>query len=333
MRREHRRVASSIALALAGVTTVGTGSADATKTDETAKTEATPAAAEELFLKGREAMKTGDYPHACLYFEESQALDPAPGTLLNLGLCEEQLGKVASSWKHAKGVLSAIDADDNRRPLAEQLVARVSLRLPRLRIELASSLAVAAVMLDGIPVPKEDVGPFVAVDPGEHVVEARLGARAVTAKVTIAEKEERVVLLAEEAPPAIAATKAKAKTDANAFTNVAHIHPYRSAGIIVGSVGVAAFALGAVGIYGALDAKHDADAICPSTPCDAADAQHEANDRGRRWNFVATTSFVVGAAALGVGTYLFLAEADPAAPRVGLAFDGKGLAFSLRGGF
>ncbi|MFO0567610.1 MAG: hypothetical protein U0263_18270 [Polyangiaceae bacterium] len=51
-------------------------------------------AAEALFNAGRDAVKAGDYPTACAKFRESNRLDPAPGTVLNLADCEEHLGHV-----------------------------------------------------------------------------------------------------------------------------------------------------------------------------------------------------------------------------------------------
>src|SRR5688572_14112375 len=59
-----------------------------------------PAAAEALYRAGRDAAKKGDWDSACAKFAESQRLDPAPGTLLNLADCEERRGLIASAWTH-----------------------------------------------------------------------------------------------------------------------------------------------------------------------------------------------------------------------------------------
>jgi hypothetical protein len=56
------------------------------------------AGAEALFEAGREALDKGDYEVACQRFEESNRLESAAGTILNLANCREQLGQLASAW-------------------------------------------------------------------------------------------------------------------------------------------------------------------------------------------------------------------------------------------
>ncbi len=82
-----------------------------------------PPPAEALFREGREAMKRGDYAVACPKFEESQKLDPANGTLLNLALCEEALGHPERARELLRDVLAASDLDEQRRAIAAEHAA------------------------------------------------------------------------------------------------------------------------------------------------------------------------------------------------------------------
>jgi hypothetical protein len=56
------------------------------------------AQAELLFRQGRELMTAGKLAEACAAFDESEKLEPAPTTLLNLGACREKNGQLASAW-------------------------------------------------------------------------------------------------------------------------------------------------------------------------------------------------------------------------------------------
>src|SRR5437868_2773215 len=55
-----------------------------------------------LFRDGRTLLAAGKVLEACLKFEESQRLDPAGGTILNLALCHEREGRLARAWSEFK---------------------------------------------------------------------------------------------------------------------------------------------------------------------------------------------------------------------------------------
>jgi hypothetical protein len=56
------------------------------------------AQAEVLFRQGRDLTAAGKVAEACSAFEESQKLEPAVTTLLNLAGCREKLGQIATAW-------------------------------------------------------------------------------------------------------------------------------------------------------------------------------------------------------------------------------------------
>lgn len=66
----------------------------------TAAAHAQPAGAqaEVLFREGRDALAAGRVAEACSAFEQSQKLEPAVTTLLNLAGCRERQGQLATAW-------------------------------------------------------------------------------------------------------------------------------------------------------------------------------------------------------------------------------------------
>src|SRR5262245_5550034 len=108
MKKRERTSGLSKVLGFAAFVWCGTAGAQA----ESAST------AESLFREGREAVKRGDYAVAWPQLEETQRLDPANGTLLNLALCEEGWGHLTDARTHLREVLAAADLDEQRRTIA-----------------------------------------------------------------------------------------------------------------------------------------------------------------------------------------------------------------------
>src|SRR5262245_3168255 len=95
------------------------------------------AAAETLFTEGRTLMQAGRYDVACDNLAESQRLDPAVGTLLNLADCREHQGRTATAWaiwlEAAAAARTAGQAE--RESLARQRAEALKTRLVTLTIE------------------------------------------------------------------------------------------------------------------------------------------------------------------------------------------------------
>jgi hypothetical protein len=84
--------------------------------------------AEQLFWRGREAMKGGDYEAACQAFEQSVDLHPSAGAFLNLALSEERLGRNAKALEHFERVLALVDAKDERHTFALGKIRHLQVR-------------------------------------------------------------------------------------------------------------------------------------------------------------------------------------------------------------
>ncbi|MCA9628661.1 MAG: hypothetical protein KC766_13375, partial [Myxococcales bacterium] len=124
-----------------------------------------------LFQSARDDMKEGDYAAACPKLRESLRLKHASGTLLNLALCEERQGEIASSWAHFLEAAASMSPGDERIPIARQRAAALEARLPRLTLSLPPGApAGTRVERDGEPVSSASFGVAIPVNPGEHRV-------------------------------------------------------------------------------------------------------------------------------------------------------------------
>jgi hypothetical protein len=139
-----------------------------------AQTETRTAVAEALYRQARDLMAAGNYDEACPKLAESQRLDPGGGTLLNLAVCHEAVGKIATAWSEFHEALSLArrDGRTDRDDLAKERIAALAGRLPRLIIDVsaASRLVDLAIELDGALLGRPTWGSALPVDPGRHTV-------------------------------------------------------------------------------------------------------------------------------------------------------------------
>jgi hypothetical protein len=129
------------------------------------------ARAEEQFKQGIDARDKGDHRRALELFRSSHALEPGRGKVLNIALCEEQLGLFASAFKHFLEVKGQLEARDDRVPVVLQHLDAVSPKVPHLKLQLAASAPPGTmVTLDGAALAPASLGVESPVDPGAHVV-------------------------------------------------------------------------------------------------------------------------------------------------------------------
>lgn len=181
-------------------------------------------AAEQLFVEGRALMAQQQFEAACPKLQASLELDPASGTQINLARCYENLGKLASAWRHYREASDRAVRDGNteRAQAARKFAAELEPRLPRLIIKLRSpagppgvpgmpALPALVVRRDGMPVSAALFGTAVYVDPGPHEVTATAPGRApFSTTITVAEAATSTVEIPElalaAAPPATETT-------------------------------------------------------------------------------------------------------------------------------
>src|SRR5688500_12989999 len=99
--------------------------------------------AQSLFDEGRNLLAAGKIKEACVKFAESQRLDPGGGTLLNLALCHEREGKIATASAELEAATAQAikDGRKDREGIARDHFAALQPRLPKLVVEVRGATA------------------------------------------------------------------------------------------------------------------------------------------------------------------------------------------------
>jgi hypothetical protein len=248
--------------------------------------------ADDLFRQGQERLQMGSTREACELLASSHRLDPALGTLLNLALCHQKEGKIATA--HREYVTAATWArersEGEREQFARQRAFALEADIPTLRIEIAGAPRNLHVNLDGRAIDGAELEGDIALDPGHHRVEVTAAAKRTWHKSDLRVEPRtrtllRVVLDDETSVGAPASTSANRSVP----------------GYVAGGVAIASLGTGVALLLraGALDAESERDAerakmVSPADPAlkAAALASHEA----------AVTSQAVGLVSMGIGT-------------------------------
>ena len=171
-----------------------------------------------LFDRGVAEMEAGRFDSACPAIEQSQKLDPRPGTLFTLAECEAKRGHMAAAATHYDEYLAlyaTLSPDKKLKQGEREKEARAQRALLGSRVaELTLVLPAGAppgtqVTCDGVGVTAAALGAPVVVDPGEHVATAQVPGGPVT-KVTVKLNAGEKKAIALDAGGAVAAPAAMA---------------------------------------------------------------------------------------------------------------------------
>ncbi len=138
--------------------------------------------ADELFSIGRDLIKAGDVQGACDKFEAAIAIDAtAPGVMLNLGLCSERLGKLATALRwYRKAQLAASEARPRLADYENAATERTAELVTRVaKVQLALSAAQpreVEVRIDGLTIRPDDYT-NIEIDSGTHQLVVRAPGR------------------------------------------------------------------------------------------------------------------------------------------------------------
>ncbi|HEX9294203.1 MAG TPA: hypothetical protein VF881_00155 [Polyangiaceae bacterium] len=271
------------------------------------------AAAQALFDQAKQLLAHGKADEACLKFEESQRLDPASGTLINLADCYEQQGKFATAWSTFLGAATAAKTSGNaeRERVARERATALGQHLSHIVIQVASDGTPGLeVQRDGARIGKAQWGTPIPADPGPHRVLASAPGRKVWETIVTLrrEPETQTVSVPELEPAAPVQQQGRAPSD-----ETGGLGTQRTGALVAGGVGIAGLVVGSV--FGLVSkSKHDeASQFCDGSTCSTergVDLRSEALVAGN----ISTVAFITGAAGLAAGAALWVTAA-PDVPR------------------
>jgi hypothetical protein len=274
--------------------------------------------ADRVFCEGRMAANAGDYTTARARFLESERLEPAPGTLLNVADCEVHLGLLVAAREHFELAASGFPRGDSRRTWAATQASQIEKRLAHLTLRLDPQAPVGtAITMGGSAVDPSAMGHPALADPGAvQIVVTAPGRVARTLTLTLAEGQSLDEVLtvgdplpATEAPPAAAPPSTEPATPA-----MVRSYPLRPVGYVVAGVGVAGLVAGSVAGILALDKASTMKSHCNTSTwvCDSQGV--DAAQSGGTLATVSNISLVAGAVLGGVGAYLVFLYSSMEAP-------------------
>ncbi|MDC0680326.1 hypothetical protein [Sorangium atrum] len=271
-----------------------------------------PTLAQTLFEEGRRLMEAKSYAQACPKLAESQRLRPGTGTLLNLALCNEGLGRTATAWGQFKEALFASKKEGNaaREAFAQEHIDALEPRLSKIQLN-AENTPGLLVRVDGGDIPAAALGTPIPIDPGAHEVEATASGYTVwSTTVQVGESADLKAIAIPKLLP-VATTSKPAGPQAPPASGGAGGRSgggsLQTAGFVIGGAGAAVLGVGAVfGILAAgqaSDAEKD-EALCPEKLC-TPEGRKEINAAETK-ALVSTIGVGVGVAALAAGAVLVL---------------------------
>ena len=274
--------------------------------------------AEDLFRRAKALVAQNKHHDACPLLAESYRLDPGMGTLLNLALCHEQIGRTASAWGEFRAVeqqaRAATPPNETRAKLAREHADKLQPRLSRIQLVVPTAARVPGLVIkiDGEEKAEALWSSGIAVDPGTRLIEASAPhKKTATTKVKIDDEgvlQSVALVPLDDAPAAAPPGSAGKGTDLEGLEEYAASRARRTTGYVVGGFGLAILATGAV--FGVAAVINNNEAKRCGSPCygdqPAGQASDQATDRALVFANIANVTVPLGALGALAGAYLVL---------------------------
>jgi len=286
------------------------------------------AAAETLFQEGQAALERGDLAAACPKLRESDRLDPANGTKLNLADCEEKSGHVGTAWELYRKLSELLPADDERLAYVKSRVDELDVRVPRLTLVLAKDAPADTIATLGtISFTAASFGIPLPVDPGARDITVTAGAAKRTYHVTLAEGVTRRLEVTPEPEPRDEPSVAATAAPGNDRTPTNH----RTLGYVLGGVGVAGLAVGSIAGLIGLHQQSIGNDNCSDVRHVCNQQGVDANDSARAMRPVSMVGLLIGVAGVGAGAYFILTSSSDERVALSAHTNGESASLAIRG--
>ena len=282
-----------------------------------AQAETKSAVAEALYRQARDLMAAGKYDEACPKLAQSQQLDPATGTLLNLAACHEKQGKLATAWLEYSDALVAArrDGREDRVQYARERAAELEPKLSRLTLQLAPNADTPGLTIEldgtsvgavfGVPTP---------VDPGKHSVRASAPGKKpqiFSIEIAVADQQSLSITPLEDAPveaapaePTPAPGSSSTGTPEQPQSDELQRRPIPTSVYLSGGITLALTASASVTGVAYLNKKSDYETLAKSEGL-TVDVE-ERRKTAQRYGYANLGLWIGAAVGAGVTTYLYV---------------------------
>lgn len=279
--------------------------------------------ARQAYNDGMALRDKGELKPALEKFRAAHALGNTPITGLELCKTHAALGQPVEAREVCLGVAripllaGETPRSQDARVEAARVADEVKPRISAIRIKVIGvpDGREPSVVVDGAPIPPAALGQPRSINPGAHVITARVGTGVETrAAFDMKDGETRDVELTVAAPPPGEPAPAAAPSP---FQSDPRREEKKGSGLVTFGFGVA-IAGGAIGILTgaiALSKKGDLDEKCVDQGCGRE--YHDTLDSARSWAGLSTASFIVGGVGATIGFVGMLASGGSTDKRSG----------------
>ena len=298
--------------------------ADATSPDATESAK--------VFADAVKAFKAANAKEALPNFERVAASTKSPNAQLYVGYCLAELGRHREAHKaFSLTIQYALALKDRRydatREAAQEQVLALNLRLAKLVLSFVDAPPSLSVLVDGDPVPANELGSPIVLEPGAHHIRATAdGAPPIERDETIEAGGSKTLTLSFPKIPEKSPTPEPFRLTRNNDGTL------RMLGFVSGGVAVAGLSVFAITGLKARSIHSQLESECPHG---CSDANHlDLVGRGKSMQTVANVSLAIGAvSAAASATLLYFGYRQSGSAEASVAVERGGLSLQYRGAF